>query len=318
MTSNTKVSNVHWTTWDPYRTLEVEFAIKQLYHTGIFQYVVVSDETCPKTGRLHWQCYAQLKGRKTIGQLIKIMHFASNLKPEYSSPAASVKYCNDPNKPGFVENIINLGEPKEQGKRGGIEEVAEKVTSGIPLSQIAETYPDMYIKYHHGIKALQSSIRKPRKLRDMPLVVVHYGPTGSGKSHRAHELAEDAYVWGPEMGKWWPGYDGQDEVIMEEFRGQMTFAALLRLIDRYKYEVEYKGGSTQMLAHTFQFTSPVHPAYWYPGLAAQEGRIDQLKRRITHIWRHTAPGELEVDESDDPWPDIDTGLLPGQSQFSNV
>lgn len=313
---NTRVSNIHWTQWEPYLTPEYKFTIEQMFHTGTFQYVVCSHEVCPTTDRNHWQCYAQLKGRKRMSQLIKMMPFASNIQPMHTTVEASAHYCNNPQKPGFVENIIDLGSPKEPGKRTDVEAVAERVTSGASLEEIATEFPAQYIKYHHGIKALQSSIRKPRRLRDMPLVIVHYGPTGSGKSHSAHEYSPDAYVWGPEMGKWWPGYDGQDEVIMEEFRGQMPFAALLRLIDRYKFEVEYKGGSTQMLAHTFQFTSPVHPAYWYPGLAAQEGRIDQLKRRITEIWKHTEPGvEPEVD---DTWPDIEPGLLPGQSQFSDA
>eukprot|EP00959_Pyramimonas_sp_CCMP1952_P383736 8041931-Pyramimonas_sp.AAC.2 len=42
--------------------------------------------------------------------------------------------------------------------------------------------------------------------------------------------------------------DQHELVIKEEFRGQLPFSMLMRLLDRYDCRVEFKGGSAQFIA----------------------------------------------------------------------
>ena len=114
-----------------------------------------------------------------------------------------------------------------------------------------------------------------------------YGPTGTGKSFAAMEYAKDAY-WKMGGNKWWDGYDGQSDVIIDDYRKDLcTFNELLRLLDRYPLLVERKGGSMQFLAKRIFITSPFSPS------GVWEGRIEedlaQLMRRIEHVERF-APG----------------------------
>lgn len=77
------------------------------------------------------------------------------------------------------------------------------------------------------------------------------------------------------------GYGGQEHVIIDEFRGGIDIAHLLRWLDRYPVRVEVKGGSFPLLASRFWITSNIHPRQWYPDL--DEATMDALLRRLTII-----------------------------------
>jgi hypothetical protein len=64
------------------------------------------------------------------------------------------------------------------------------------------------------------------------LVWVFHGSTGTGKSRRAWEEAgSDAYPKDPRS-KFWCGYRGERNVVIDEFRGGIDIAHLLRWFDR--------------------------------------------------------------------------------------
>lgn len=100
-------------------------------------------------------------------------------------------------------------------------------------------------------------------------VFVFYGPTGSGKSRRAWSetasLGLPTYSKDPRT-KFWCGYRGQELVVIDEFRGGIDIAHLLRWFDRYPCSVETKGGSTPLCATKFWITSNLHPRDWFPEL----------------------------------------------------
>jgi hypothetical protein len=154
------------------------------------------------------------------------------------------------------------------------------VTGGSSLRDIAEAHPATYIRLHRGIGALRNVLGASRNAP--PEVLVYWGLTGTGKSRRAREETVDPYVWGPEMGQWFDGYDQHTHCIFEEFRGQLPFGFLLRLLDRYDCRVQLKGGNCQFIASKIIITSPLHPRDWYQ-LTTDADRLDQLTRRITTI-----------------------------------
>jgi len=113
----------------------------------------------------------------------------------------------------------------------------------------------------------------------------YYGPTGCGKSRAAFEEAGlEAYVKMP-TNKWWDGYEGEENVIVDDYRADFcTFADLLRFFDRYPMRVEYKGGSTQFLAKNIWITTPYSPERTWEKQSAE--KLDQLIRRITDGGEH--------------------------------
>jgi len=120
-------------------------------------------------------------------------------------------------------------------------------------------------------------------------VYVYWGRTGTGKSRRAWEEATfSAYPKGP-TSIWWCGYQGQEHVVIDEFRGTKIFFILgqidvshvLRWLDRYPVTVETKGSSVVLQAKKIWITSNLSPDDWYPDLD-EETRL-ALRRRFTNI-----------------------------------
>jgi len=180
-------------------------------------------------------------------------------------------------------------EPKElgerrpdptQGKRNDLHEVAVAIVKDKKrIREVANDFPCQFIKYHRGMKELRSLQIQPRN--EAPEITVLWGKTGTGKSRKAREMLESPYIWCPSQKQWFDGYDGEDEAIFEEFRGQIPWDEFLNITDRYNCRVQVKGGFTEFRATKIVFTSPCPPEEWY---GEKEGdSFDQLKRRITKI-----------------------------------
>jgi len=111
------------------------------------------------------------------------------------------------------------------------------------------------------------------------VVHVFWGPTGTGKSRRAWDEATlDAYPKDPRT-KFWDGYNGQRNVVIDEFRGGIDISHLLRWLDRYPVNVEIKGSSVCLKAEEMWITSNLSPESWYPELDIDTKAA--LARRMT-------------------------------------
>lgn len=112
-------------------------------------------------------------------------------------------------------------------------------------------------------------------------VTVYWGLTGVGKSHRAwQEAGIDAYPKLPTT-KFWDGYRGHKNVVIDEFRGNIEVSHLLRWFDKYPVIVEVKGGAVVFKAQQIWITSNLHPREWYPTL--DDATRDALMRRLNVV-----------------------------------
>jgi len=114
-------------------------------------------------------------------------------------------------------------------------------------------------------------------------VHVFWGATGSGKSHRAWgEAGLEAYPKDSKS-KFWCGYRGQQHVVMDEFRGGIDIAHILKWFDKYPVIVETKGGATVLAATTFWVTSNIDPRLWYPDLDIETQAALLRRLNVTHF-----------------------------------
>lgn len=134
------------------------------------------------------------------------------------------------------------------------------------------------VNYRTLLKIAQDHEKPTPIVRD---IIVYWGSTGVGKSRRAWEEAgPNAYPKDP-MSKFWCGYDGEEHVVIDEFRGDISISHVLRWGDRYPIRVEVKGSSRILLAKRIWITSNLSPEQWYPGI--DSATYDALKRRMTVV-----------------------------------
>lgn len=70
-------------------------------------------------------------------------------------------------------------------------------------------------------------------------------------------------------------------MVIDEFRGVISIAHILRWLDRYPVRVEGKGTTYPLRATKFWITSNVDPRNWYPEL--DDETRDALLRRLNII-----------------------------------
>lgn len=239
----------------------------------------------------HWQvvlCTNQKVRRQAVRRI-----FDEEGHCELTKSAAANDYCwkNETAVEGtkfkFGEIVFNPADGacwkkvKEQAMHGDIEAVD----------------PEIYIKHYHTLKAIAKDHMKARDM--VRKTFVWWGPTGTGKSRKARELAgPDAFFKIPST-KWWDGYQGHEDVVIDEFVGKIAIEYFLTWFDRYACSVEVKGSAVPLNAKRFYITSNIDPRDWFPD--ATQFQKDALMRRLTITY---CPMQLYVEKP--PTQDVDS------------
>lgn len=253
-------------------------------------YIVYQKEICPKTKKDHWQGFIIWKNSASLKQ----MQSTFGKKAHYEvakAPHAAKMYCKK--KETAVPNTqVEFGEPPSQGRRNDIHNVTSAILDKeMSVQDVALEFPELFIKFHNGIKALCHQRIKP--YAGKPEVRVYWGVSGAGKNYRARRECKKAGLSICELSAkdlatgFWDPYNGETCVIINEFTGQVSPAALCAMLDEGKHAVRVKGSVVPLAAKRFYFTSNYNPNTWWKGMR-EEGRTMQIEafgRRINYHLR---------------------------------
>lgn len=181
-----------------------------------------------------------------------------------------------------------------QGKRSDLEEIEKQLREGVHPNDILLS--SLSVNRHSKlIKEFYSMIRSNEVpfLRTVK-VYWHVGPTGCGKTYVAvdcyNKNKNDFYFVTNYRNGFLDKYCAEKILFLDEFKGQLSYADLLVMLQGYKGEMHARFSNVIGLWEEVHITSIYPPERLYQKMVDIQDRdvdtLDQLKRRITGIYYH--------------------------------
>lgn len=175
-----------------------------------------------------------------------------------------------------VQGPYERGTPPEQGRRSDLESAATEYLQ-MGESAFADVNPSTFIRFHKGLRELAQLKVTHRDRSNPPTVIWYYGSAGAGKSRMCVERHPESFYI-KDGTSWWNGYTQQEAIIIDDFDGRWPYRDLLRLLDRYPYQGQIKGGYVKINSPYIYITCEHPPEHWWDG-----NELAQVTRRLTQI-----------------------------------
>lgn len=230
-------------------------------------------ELSNSTSYLHWQVIIALKKK---GSLTTVKRLFPGCHAELSRSDAAAEYVwkDDTAVP---DTRFEFGvKPIRRNSKVDWEQVWCSAKSG----QVETIPAQVRVCHYRQLLSIAADFQRVEPMERS--CDVFWGPTGTGKSRSAWTQYPDAYSKCPRS-KFWCGYRGESNVIIDEFRGGIDIAHLLRWLDRYPVRVEVKGGSRPLCANKFIITSNLHPRDWFSDLDQETYLALERRLNIIHM-----------------------------------
>lgn len=262
-----------------------------------WSYYHVAHEKCPTNGRDHLDGYYEYPTQRKVSTERK--KFAKAFGPGFGDlevargcAGENMDYSEKEGRYFHKEGTPGGG----QGTRTDLINTCEAVKQGTStVEDIVDTDPMTYHQYGRTLHKLEDIYLRKKFRNWMTTCQWIHGPTETGKSARAFEgfNPDTHYVWKTNDNGWQDGYIGQEQIIINDFRGEIPYNELLQMIDRYPHYVKRRSREpAPFLAKHIVITSSLHPEAVYRRRLAEDS-IEQLLRRIDLL--DTTPEERPVE-----------------------
>jgi len=203
------------------------------------RYMILGEEICPKTGKIHWQGYLEFyKPIRMTGVKNCFNDKTIHLGIRFKSRENARDYCKKDNK--FEESGYWIS---GQGHRSDLFDVVEDLKNGKKISDIIEENPQIYCQYRNGLKDIAAHYSQKRVPKTRPVeVILLTGPTRCGKTRMA--MAEKPFKMEGYKLKWWDGYDEEKCILIDDYNNDVNINVMLNLLDIYPLKLETKGSHT--------------------------------------------------------------------------
>lgn len=288
-------------------TLDTFIASHALDYTKL----IVGKETCPTTGRLHYQSYVYFANARTVSAVRRMLP-GVHIEPSGGDHLHNLNYCSkgDQSKEEFkqlgiegpnyglnVDIYAQVGTFERRGSAGG-DATAEKwkrARTAAEAGLFCDIDDDIVIKHYGNLKKIRAdNIPIPDDIAGTCGTYI-YGDPGTGKSHLARDC--DSYYM-KNITKWWCGYDEEDRVIIDDIDASHAKGDFIQLLkvwtDKYHFRAEVKGGSMTIRPKQVWITS--NHAFVETFSALKDVDLQALKRRFKVIHFSNGCRTCEADE----------------------
>jgi hypothetical protein len=257
---------------------------KEFYEDWICEYLIIGEEICPNTGKLHWQGYIHFANARSVTAVRKDFQ-GIHVEPCKGSPQSNIKYCSKDNKV-----ILEMGDRPEQGKRNDFEDCIEDIKKNpqVTIDELLVNHPSVGVRYTNGLARVLGAFQKQPKRQWKTKVICLWGETGTGKSYTAFQAGAESVSYD---GKFYLNYKNQETIVFDDFDPcYMRREEFLKITDEYPYTVNIKGGDREWNPRTIYITSNYDPSRWYGGDKAVLRRLDEIRHltKVPNFLQNTA------------------------------
>lgn len=225
-------------------------------------------------GLLHWQLAIYTNARLTFAQLKRLLPNGVHLEAARDGRAVfdyvhKDDTCVDPDfrfdlgtLPMLRNSDVDWNAVRDNARGGNMD--------AIPA--------DILVRYYGNLKRLRVDAMVLPWRHEIQCYLYHGAPR-TGKTRRAFDEAGESVYVKVSTTKWWDGYKGETNVIIDDFAGLIRAEYIKTWLDRYPCSVEVKGGAVPLCATRIWITSN-HPVdQWYDRAVDCEA----IKLRFTNI-----------------------------------
>lgn len=228
-----------------------------------------------ENGTEHIQGYCIFTNKQSLAAM-KRRNGRAHWERRRGNHAEAKAYCSK------EESRVRSGEewgdePRGQGHRSDLDQVREKISSGVSAKDIADEHFGSWCRYHKAFELYRSLLIPDRDFHTQ--AIVYWGEPGVGKTRLVGDTVDssDVYWLAKPNGQrcFWDGYIGQKDVVIDEFFGWLPRDFVCRMLDRRPFRVETKGGSVNFAARRVFITSNSSPNSWWPQVG-----LGPVRRRL--------------------------------------
>lgn len=287
------------------------------FDEALHGYLCYQQETCPETGRVHWQGYVEFHAKRRLTAIKKLpgWHQSAHWEKRRGTPDEAVAYCRKPDT-AVEGTFAEFGTAFHAGRKRALSSAIAHVCADAVLGvkRVAIEQPELFVAHWRGLERLAMYVRQDSApARDwIPEVRWYYGPSGSGKSRAVrdenpgktvHAISFSEFAKG-----WWSGYLSADIVCIEDWsffpvkdgvenKNDTMVGMLLNACDYYWCDLPVKGGHVPNAFRKLYITSNFHWSDCFIGMTQE--RIASFKRRLfdEKLFLNLVPDRSEVARS---------------------
>lgn len=238
------------------------------------RYLAFSYETAPTTGTPHLQGFVVYHKKVRLTTVLK--DFPCGAKSMKGRIDQNVAYCSKSSE------LIEQGD-RPADRKSQADDQAFRYQAALDLAALGKfdaiepaLRTRFYRTYEHHFDVTNRN-KKLENLAKLDNTWIH-GPSGTGKSRLAQQMAPDAYI--KTENKWWDDYKGQPDVIIDDVHRNWAGAhQLKKWADIYPVRVEVKGSSKMIRPSRIIVTSNYSPAEVF----TEEQDLLPIKRKFNNV-----------------------------------
>jgi len=241
-----------------------------------------------ENGTPHLQGYTRFKSKKTFDQVKEQLVERVHVEEAKGTEDQCIAYCTKTDTAVPGQTPYKFGTPAPgQGARMDIRKVIDTIIAH-GEKKAWEEDPNVMVRLHRGIREAVLILGPKWVDGTKRKVIIHWGDAGSGKSRAFwNDLLPGTLYRKSAKGcgeQWWDGYNGEENVLVDEFSGQWDLEFWKRVCDESSVRGQTKGGWVDLKHTTICFTSNTDWRLWYPDLTDYNQKA--FLRRITEVWKY--------------------------------